>query len=97
MLCTTATNTSNTIRTQTGAAERHFSGQDSNSCYYVFKYRPTIQLQKTIRYDKRCYTDQAFPSVAMSRISACGLKHNKATAGIRLPLSGDASLVSNFQ
>jgi len=27
---------SNTIRTQTSAAERHSSGLDSNSCYYVF-------------------------------------------------------------
>jgi len=38
MLCTTAINTSNTIRTQTGAAERHSSGRDSNLCYYVFNY-----------------------------------------------------------
>ena len=35
MLCTNAINTSNTIRTQTGPAERHSSGLDSNSCYYV--------------------------------------------------------------
>jgi len=33
MLCTTATNTSNTIRTQTGAAERESSGLDTKSCY----------------------------------------------------------------
>ena len=31
MLCTTATNTSNRITTQTGAAERHSSGLDSNT------------------------------------------------------------------
>ena len=46
MLCTNAINTSNTIRTQTGAgatpAERHSSGLDSNSCHYVFNY--SIQL-----------------------------------------------------
>ena len=35
MLCTTAINTSNTIRTQTGAAEHLFGGLDTNSCYYV--------------------------------------------------------------
>jgi len=34
MLCTTAINTSNTIRTETGA-ERYSSGLDTNSCYYV--------------------------------------------------------------
>ena len=34
MLCTIATNTSNTTRTQTGAAERQSSGLDTNSCYY---------------------------------------------------------------
>ena len=43
MLCTTAVNTSNTIRTQTGAAERWSSGLDTNSCCYVittaFNYR----------------------------------------------------------
>jgi len=33
MLYTTAIITSNTIRTQTGAAERWSSGRDSNSCY----------------------------------------------------------------
>ena len=33
MLCKTATNTSNTIRTQTGAAERQSSGLDTKSCY----------------------------------------------------------------
>ena len=48
-----AINTSNAIRTQTGAAERHSSGQDSNSCYYVFN--DSVQLYKPIRYDKRCY------------------------------------------
>jgi len=32
MLCTAAINTSNTTRTQTGAAERYSSGLDSNSC-----------------------------------------------------------------
>ena len=42
MLCTNAINTPNTIRTQTGAAERHSSGLDSNSCHYVFNY--SIQL-----------------------------------------------------
>ena len=31
MLCTAATNTSNTIGTQTGAAERHSSGMDNDS------------------------------------------------------------------
>jgi len=35
MLCTTAINTSNTIRTQTGAAERKSCGLDTNSCCYV--------------------------------------------------------------
>ena len=35
MLCTTAINTSNTISTQTGAAERLFSSLYTNSCYYV--------------------------------------------------------------
>ena len=35
MLCTNTINTSNTIRTQTGAAERKSSGLDTNSCYYV--------------------------------------------------------------
>jgi len=35
MLCTTAINTSNTIRTQNGAAERKSSGLDTNSCCYV--------------------------------------------------------------
>jgi len=35
MLYTTAINTSNTIRTQTGAAERQSSRLDTNSCYYV--------------------------------------------------------------
>ena len=35
MFCTNAINTSNTT-TQTGAAERHSSGLDSNSCYCVF-------------------------------------------------------------
>ena len=35
MLCTTAINTSNTIRTQTSAAECYSSGLDTNSCYYV--------------------------------------------------------------
>jgi len=38
MLCTNAINTSNTITTQTGAAERHSSGLDSNLCYYVINY-----------------------------------------------------------
>ena len=35
MLCTTVINTSNEIRTQTGAAERSSSGLDTNSSYYV--------------------------------------------------------------
>jgi len=38
MLCTNAINTSNTITTQTGAAEHHSSGLDSNLCYYVINY-----------------------------------------------------------
>ena len=38
MLCITAINTSNTIRTPTGAAERQSSGLDTSSCYYVFHY-----------------------------------------------------------
>jgi len=35
MLCTAAINTSNTTGTQTGPAERHSSGLDSNSCCCV--------------------------------------------------------------
>ena len=35
MLCTTAINASNTIRTRTGATERQSSSLDTNSCYYV--------------------------------------------------------------
>jgi len=35
MLCKAAINTSNTTRTQTGAAERESSGLDSNSCRCV--------------------------------------------------------------
>jgi len=52
MLYTTAFNT-NTIRRQTGAAERHSIGRVSNSCYYVFNY--SIQLYNPIRCDTRCY------------------------------------------
>ena len=55
MLCTIAINTSNTIRRQTGAAEHHSSGLDTNSRYCVFNY--SIQLQNHIRYDTRCYFD----------------------------------------
>jgi len=50
MLCTTAINTSNTIRTQTGAAERYSSGLDTNSCYYVitiaFNYRSLYDMKR---------------------------------------------------
>ena len=43
MLCTAAINTSNTIiEHRPVPAERHSSGLDSNSCYYVFNY--SIQL-----------------------------------------------------
>ena len=35
MLCTTAINTSNRIRTQTDTAERKSTCLDTNSCYYV--------------------------------------------------------------
>ena len=44
MFCTTAINTSNTIRTQTGA-----SGLDTNSCYYVI----TIAVQVNSVYVMR--------------------------------------------
>ena len=45
MLCTTAVNTSNRIRTQTDTAERKSTGLDTNSClfdsdrctYYLFR------------------------------------------------------------
>jgi len=49
MLCTTAINTSNTIRTQTGAAERWSSGLDSNSCCYVITIRKCFQLRSIAR------------------------------------------------
>jgi len=50
MLCTTAIiNTSNTIRTQIGAAECHSSGLDSNSCYCVF----TIAFNYRSLYDTK--------------------------------------------
>ena len=38
MHCTTAINTSNTIRIQMVLPKRHSSGQDSNLCYYIFNY-----------------------------------------------------------
>ena len=42
--------TPNTTRTQTGAAERHSSGLDSNSCYYVitmaFNYRSLCDTKR---------------------------------------------------
>jgi len=50
MLYTTAINTSNTIRTQTGAAERYSSSLDTNSCYYVittaFNYRSLCNTKR---------------------------------------------------
>jgi len=50
MLCKTAINTSNTIRTQTGAAEGKSSGLDTNSCYYVitvaFNYGSLYAIRK---------------------------------------------------
>ena len=57
MLCTNAINTSNTIRTQKPVpAERHSSGLDSNSCYYVlpiaFNYRSLYDM-------KKCYSDMS--------------------------------------
>ena len=52
MLCTTAINTSNTIRTQTGTAERESSGLDTNSCCCVisiaFNWRSLYDNEETI-------------------------------------------------
>jgi len=59
MLCTTAINTSNTIRTQTGAAERWSSGLDTNSCYYVITIAVyeccLIKLLPCISFEKYTY------------------------------------------
>jgi len=74
MLCTTAINTSNTIRTQTGSTERYSSGLDTNSCYYVittaFNYRsllwyPTL---KSYRHALQCFSVRWPPvKIAASR------------------------------
>jgi len=45
MLCTTDINTCGMIRTQTGAAERHSSGLDTNSCYYIRTRRTTEMIE----------------------------------------------------
>jgi len=45
MLCTTDINTCGMMRTQTGAAERHSSGLDTNSCYYIRTGRTTEMIE----------------------------------------------------
>jgi len=59
MLCTTAINTSITIRTQTGAVVRYSSGPDTNSCYHVINYSNQYTSgNKPIRYETRCHFDE---------------------------------------
>jgi len=68
MLCTTAINTSNTITTQTGAAESYTSDMD-NSCYYVI----TIAFNYRSLYDTK--RDSIFNVLSKPDMSQIDLQH----------------------
>jgi len=75
MLCTTAINTSNTIRTQTGATERVANLAVWILIRVIMGLLYSIQLKKPVRYEKRCYSDLR----SKAYMSQINLQHGTTT------------------
>jgi len=75
MLFTTAINTSNTIRTQTGATERVANLAVWILIRVIMRLLYSIQLKKPVRYEKRYYSDLR----SKAYMSQINLQHGTTT------------------